>query len=34
MGVDLGPVVSFGIDSPGEMYVLTTDAVYRIEPGP
>ena len=27
---DLGAVVSFGTDGPGEMYVLTTDTVYRI----
>ena len=31
---DLGSVVSFGTDGSGEMYVLTTDTVYRIEPGP
>ncbi len=29
---DLGSVVSFGSDGSEEMYVLTTDAVYRIEP--
>lgn len=29
---DIGPVVSFGTDGLGEMYVLTTEAVYRIEP--
>ena len=29
---DLGRVVSFGTDGSGEMYILTTDAVYRIEP--
>ena len=28
---DLGSVVSFGADGLGEMYVLTTDTVYRIE---
>jgi glucose/arabinose dehydrogenase len=27
-----GQVVSFGVDPSGEVYVLTTDAVYRIEP--
>ena len=31
---DVGSVVSFGTDGSGEMYVLTTDAVYRIDPGP
>ena len=30
---DLGGVVSFGTDGAGEMYVLTTETVYRIEPG-
>ena len=30
---DLGGVVSFGTDGAGEMYVLTTEAVYRIESG-
>ena len=30
---DLGAVVSFGTDGFAEMYVLTTDKVYRIEPG-
>lgn len=30
---DLGSVVSFGADGLGEMYVLTTDTVYRVEPG-
>jgi len=30
---DLGNVVSFGTDGSGEMYVLSTDKVYRIEPG-
>ena len=30
---DLGNVVSFGTDGPGEMYILTTEAVYRVEPG-
>jgi len=30
---DLGPVVSFGTDGAEEMYILTTDDVYRIEPG-
>ena len=30
---DLGGVVSFGTDGAGDMYVLTTEAVYRIEPG-
>ncbi|MDE0230862.1 MAG: PQQ-dependent sugar dehydrogenase [bacterium] len=29
---DLGNVVSFGTDGSGEMYVLTTEAVYRVEP--
>lgn len=29
---DLGRVVSFGIDGSGEMYVLTTDSVLRINP--
>ena len=29
---DLGSVVSFGTDGSEEMYILTTDAVYRIEP--
>jgi hypothetical protein len=28
---DLGGVVSFGTDGEGEMYVLTTEAVYRVE---
>ena len=30
---DLSSVVSFGTDGAGEMYILTTDTVYRIEPG-
>ena len=30
---DLGSEVSFGTDREGEMYVLTTKAVYRIQPG-
>lgn len=31
---DLGSrVVSFGTDGSGEMYILTTDSVYRIQPG-
>lgn len=30
---DLGPVVSFGTDGTGEMYVLTAHTVYRVEPG-
>ena len=30
---DLGRVVSFGTDGAGEMYILTTDSVYRAEPG-
>ena len=30
---DLGNVVSFGTDGAGEMYILTADAVYRVEPG-
>ncbi|MXY74709.1 MAG: glucose dehydrogenase [Acidimicrobiia bacterium] len=30
---DLGNVVSFGTDGRGEMYILTSDSVYRIEPG-
>ena len=30
---DLGNVVSFGTDGSGEMYILTTDSVYRVEPG-
>ena len=30
---DLGPVVSFGTDGAREMYVLTVNTVYRIEPG-
>ena len=29
---DLGPVVSFGTDGLGEMYILTTDTVYRVMP--
>ena len=29
---DLGPVVSFGTDGTGEMYVLTAHTVYRVEP--
>ena len=29
---DLGRVVSFGTDGSGEMYILTTDSVYRVEP--
>jgi len=28
----LGSVVSFGVDAQGEVYVMTPDAVYRIEP--
>jgi len=30
---DLGPVVSFGTDGSGEMYILTTASVFRVEPG-
>ncbi len=30
---DLGSVVSLGTDESGEMYILTTDAVYRVEQG-
>ncbi len=30
---DLGRVVSFGTDGSGEMYVLTAEAAYRIQPG-
>ncbi len=30
---ELGSVVSFGSDGSEEMYVLTTDAIHRIEPG-
>ncbi len=31
---DLGSVVSFGTDGSGEMYVFTTNTVYRVEPEP
>ena len=30
---DLGNVVSFGTDGSGEMYILTVNTVYRVEPG-
>ena len=30
---DLGNVVSFGTDGSGEMYVLTVNSVYRVDPG-
>ena len=30
---DLGNVVSFGTDGAGEMHILTTESVYRVEPG-
>ena len=29
----LTSVISFGTDGSGEMYILTTEAVYRVEPG-
>lgn len=29
---DLGRVVSFGVDGSGEMFILTADKVYRVEP--
>lgn len=28
----LGRVASFGLDSAGEVYVLTTEAIFRIDP--